>query len=189
MNPTRRLTEITIALKGRTPANTVFEPAGSAFFGIEEITAHVAVPTRFVPPGTDLDGAVFLEEGDVVVALLGRIGAAALISTQTSGAVLGRECVALRIATPDIRPAWLCEWFGSDEFRAQAAQHVSGTTMPRLPVKALSQFAISPAPVEDQAALEELANRFDVAIATTTKTLEDLQSLRAAEMQLALESK
>ena len=186
MNRSRRLSELTIALRGRTAATTVSEPAGPAFFGMAEIAARAAETTRYLSPEVDLDGAVLLETGDVVVALLDKIGASAVINAQTAGSVLGRECVALRITSPELRPAWLSEWTGSAEFKSQAAQHVGGTTMPRLPLKALWSFSVTPPSVEDQVALEELANRFDAAIATTATTLHDLQRLRAAEMQLVL---
>jgi hypothetical protein len=186
MNRTHRLSELAIVLRGRTPANTVSEPAGPPFFGMEEIAARAGEATRYLSPEVDLDRAVFLEKGDVVVALLDKIGASAVINAQTAGSVLGRECVALRITSSELGPAWFSEWTGSDEFKSQAAQHTSGTTMPRLPLKALWGFKMTLPSLEEQRALEKLANRFDAAIATTAKTLDDLQDLRAAEMQLVL---
>jgi hypothetical protein len=186
MSATRRLGELAAALRGRTPANTVSEPDGPPFFGMMEITARGRATARYVSPETDLEGAVFLQEGDVVLPLMESVASPVVITVDTAGAVLGRECAALRVTSPDLRPAWLSEWAASDDFKFQVAQHVSGTTMPRLPLRALEAFTITLRPLEDQLALEELAQRFDAAIATTTKTLGELEKLRATEMQIAL---
>jgi restriction endonuclease S subunit len=186
MSATRRLGELATALRGRTPANTVSEPDGPPFFGMTEITSRGRGTKRYVSPETDLEGAVFLQEGDVVLPLMESGATPVVITAETAGAVLGRECAALRVTSRDLRPAWLSVWVASDSFKFQVAQHVAGTTMPRLPLKALQGFAITLPLLEEQLALEELAQQFDAAIAATAKTVEELEKLRAAETQLAL---
>jgi hypothetical protein len=186
MSATRRLGELAVAKRGRTPATTVSEPTGPRFFGTAEISARGRGAPRFVSPEIELEGAVFLQEGDVVLPLMESTATAAVITADNAGAVLGRECAALRVTSSDLRPAWLSEWAASDDFKFQVAQHVSGTTMPRLPLKALETFTITPPPLEDQLALEALAQHFDAAIANTTRTLDELEKLRAVEIRLAL---
>jgi restriction endonuclease S subunit len=186
-NTTYRLGDLARVLRGRVPANTVPDPDGPRFFGIAEISARGRSVPRYVEQNSSGEDAVILIEGDVVVALLGNIGDATLVDDINAGAVLGRECVALRVTSPDvIRPAWLCAWMDSDEFRSQAAQNTSGTTMPRLSTKALADFVMAAPPLEEQVEVEELVRRFDVAIATTATTLQQLEALRIAELQLAM---
>ena len=164
---TRRLGDVTLALRGRVPANTEPHADGPRFFGIAEISARSAEAPRYVAGDADLENSVILVEGDVVMALLGKIGDATVINATAADSVLGRECVALRVTPPaDIRPAWLCEWMSSEEFRFQVAQHTTGTTMARLPIRALENFTLTVPPLEAQVAIEELAHRFDAAIAS-----------------------
>jgi type I restriction enzyme, S subunit len=186
MSGTCRLGDFTLALRGRVAANTEPNADGPRFFGIAEISAHGTGSPRYVTADTDLEKSVVLAEGDVVVALLGKIGESAVICASAADSVLGRECVALRVTTPGaVRPAWLCEWMNSEECRFQVSQHTTGTTMERLPVRALENFTITIPPLDDQIIVEELAHRFDQTIAATAASLQELKALRVAEMQLA----
>jgi hypothetical protein len=187
MSSTCRLGDFTLALRGRVAANTDPNADGPRFFGIAEISARGIGSPRYVAADTDLERSVVLADGDVVVALLGKIGEAAVINASAAGSVLGRECVALRVTAPAaVRPAWLCEWMSSEECRFQVSQHATGTTMERLPVRALENFTITVPPLDDQLTVEKLAHRFDHAISATAASLQELKALRAAEMQLAL---
>jgi type I restriction enzyme S subunit len=187
MSSTCRLGDYVLSLRGRVAANTEPKADGPRFFGIAEISAHGIGSPRYVAADTDLRRSVILADGDVVVALLGKIGEAAVINASAAGSVLGRECVALRVTAPAaVRPAWLCEWMSSEECRFQISQHTRGTTMQRLPVQALEHFTITLPPLDDQMTVEEIASRFDDAIAATAASLQELKALRVAEMQLAL---
>jgi hypothetical protein len=184
---THRLGELTRALRGQVPANTVAQPYGPRFFGIAEISARGRGEPRYVDPEVELRNPVTLEDGDVVVALLSNIGDATVIDADGAGALLGRECVALRITARNlILPAWLCAWMDSTEFRFQVSQHTTGTTMPRLSVRALENFTITVPPLARQVEVDELLRRFDVAIRETATTLHHLQKLRAAELRLVM---
>jgi hypothetical protein len=189
MSTTHRLGDLAIALRGTVPANTVPDPDGPRFFGIAEITARGTSSPRYVEPGTEVRDPVVLAEGDVVMALLGNIGDATVISDDASDALLGRECVALRVMSPDVlRPAWLCAWMSSGEFEFQVAQNTRGSTMPRLPIGALEDFTVTVPPIDRQLEIEGLVQRFDAAIAVTATNLEQVKSLRDAELQLAMAS-
>lgn len=187
MSSTHRLGHLVTVLKGRDAANTVSDPTGPRFFGIAEISARSATAPRYLPEDLSLEDSVLLHEGDVVVALLGNIGNATLVPRTAEGSVLGRECVALRITSPElVLPAWLCAWTDSQEFTSQVVQHATGTTMPRLGARALENFTITVPPLASQSRLDELVHRFDTAIAAATRTLQQLEGLRAAELQLAI---
>lgn len=187
MSRTYRLRDLTQALRGRVAANTVSEPAGPRFFGIAEISARGRSAPRYVVGDTEDGTAVILDEGDVVVALLGNIGDATVVDSDGAGALLGRECVALRVTSPGvIRPAWLCAWMNSTESKSQVAQNVTATTMPRLPIRALETFTVTVPPVDTQLEIEKLSRRFDAAIGATATTLQQLEALGSAELQLAM---
>ena len=132
MSTTHRLGDLVDLLRGRVPANTVREPEGPRFFGIAEITACGNAAPRYVEYNPEIvDNAVELREGDIAMALMSNIGDATLIDASAAGAVLGRECVALRITAPqDVLPAWLSAWLTSEEFQSQVAIHTTGSTMP-----------------------------------------------------------
>jgi hypothetical protein len=187
MADTRRLGELVRTLRGQVPANTVAEPDGPRFFGIAEISARGRGEQRYVDPDIDLRDPIILREGDVVVALLSSIGDATVIDARNDGAVLGRECVALRItAINELLPTWLCAWMDSEEFHFQVAQHTSGSTMPRLRIQALEDFTITIPPLAQQRRIDELVRHFDSAISETATTLQQLQRLRAVELQIAM---
>jgi type I restriction enzyme, S subunit len=184
---TRRLGDLVDLFRGRLPANTVSEPEGPRFFGLAEITARGQSAPRYVERDADIGAVSFLEEGDIVMALLGNIGDAALVDASAAGTVLGRECVALRVKAPNVvRPVWLSAWLTSEEFKSQMEKNTTGSTMPRLSTNALPNFTVTVPPIQKQAEIEGLVQRFDVAIATTATTLQQLQELRAAELQLAM---
>jgi restriction endonuclease S subunit len=188
MSTTYRLGELMRTLRGRVPANTVEDPVGPRFFGIAEISARGRSAPRYIERGTEqLEDAAILEEGDVVISLLGKIGDATIVDAAAAGAVLGRECAALRVVAEDVLlPAWLSAWTASDEFRSQVARDTSGTTMPRLSTRALENFTVTVPSLDRQGEIDGLVRQLDTAIATTATALQQLEALRVAELQLAM---
>src|SRR4051794_10554600 len=107
MTGTHRLADVARVVRGRAAAHTVPESEGLKLFGIAEITARGHGTPRYLEHGAEVDGPT-VAEGDVVVALLGNIGDAALVDASNAGAVLARDCAALRVPVPNtVRPAWL----------------------------------------------------------------------------------
>lgn len=184
MIPYVRLGDLATTLQGRVPARTTDDQDGQRFFGMAEISGH---QPRVVEPQIDLSGALYLEPGDVVVALLGEVGKSAMVDRRSVGAVLGRECAVLRVTAEDrVLSAWLYAWTQSPHFKTQIAQHVSGATMPRVSVRALKEFVLPLPPLPQQ---HELADRIDVLnaiLAAMTQMVRDLEDLRGAELQLAV---
>ncbi len=182
-----RLGDLATVFKGRVAAKTVADGDGPRFFGIAEISAHGATAPRYVDPVADLDEAVFLQPGDIVVALLGDIGNAVMVNERAAGAVLGRECAALRVtAAGHVLPSWLYAWTASQEFKSQVMLHTSGTTMPRVSTRAIEDFTLPLPSLDRQRELEQLVDRFDAALTATATALQHMEELRTLEMDLAV---
>jgi hypothetical protein len=168
------------------PAKVSDEGDGPLFFGIAEISGHAP---RVVDPEVDLENAIHLQVGDVVVVLLGEsaLGAAALIDDRAEGAVLGRECAALRVTANDyLLPSWLYAWTKSRHFDEQVRRHASGGSMSRLSVRALEEFALPLPPRCHQERLEAEMYRLDEALRSTAGLIRNLEELRGAEIDLAV---
>jgi Type I restriction modification DNA specificity domain len=182
-----RIGEFAEVLRGVTPAKTRSDAGTAAFFGLEEISRG-GVVTRHVEPGLDLHRVVYLQEGDVVVALLGNLGASAVVSEPAAGAILGRECAALRILPGEKRvtPQWLRLALGATPFRRRAQTLATGTTMPRLLPRALAEISIPLPPIDLQRSTSNWIEAFDVAIDTHRELLKSLVVLRDAELELAV---
>lgn len=194
--PLRPLGEIAMILRGTVPAKPTDSDDGVPFFGITEITAGGIGDLRRVELDDDVTlkgktaaeargGPVVLERGDVVVALMSNIGQAALVSPRHAGAVLGRECALVR-PTDDLTSAWIYAWTQSAQFRDQATQHTSGSTMPRLSYRALGDLLIPVPSLDRQRDAEELLADFDGALSKVVQVQSYLTELRTLEIELLL---
>ena len=171
-------------LQGRVPAKTIDTGQGTRFFGIAEISGQ---EPRSLEAGTDLSRAVYLQTGDIVIALLGDLGKSAMIDDRAAGAVLGRECAALRITQNErLLPSWLHAWTESQDFRQQIARHASGTTMPRVSTRTLADLVLPLPSLSCQQELAAKIGQFDAVLKTTEEMVRNLQELRAAEVNLAI---
>lgn len=179
------INEVATLLRGITPAKTVDGLEPVPFFGLTEITAHGRV-SRAPEPMLDLSDAVRLQDGDIVVALMGNLGAAAVVRGAAAGAVLGRECAALRLrlATP-VMPEWVALALASEPMKAHIATLASGATMPRLPIRALGELLLPVPPVEYQRQITGRLARLDKAITAQQDLVAALGKLRDAEAALA----
>ena len=185
MSSDLHIEELAEVLRGVTPSKTTGEPGGALFFGLHEISEG-GTAQRFVEPTADLGRAVRLREGDVVVALLGNIGDAAVVSAEASGAVLGRECAAIRIREGEDRvvPQWIRIVLQSKPFRDRAQALATGTTMPRLSCKALSEVII-PIPTSNEVRhFVERIEALETAIEGQRELAGALTALRDAEIEL-----
>ncbi len=184
--PLRTLGDIAAVIRGTAPAKPTYQDAGRPFFGISEISAGGATPERFVAAEDVPRGAHHLARGDVAVALMSNIGASALITARHAGAVLGRECAALRPRTSDISGPWLYVWTQSADFQQQAERHVSGTTMPKLSLKSISDFTLPVPDLSTQLEVQVVLDDFDGAISKAGQVLTELTELRRIELELII---
>jgi restriction endonuclease S subunit len=179
------LDDVAEILKGQVPAKVSDEGDGPRLFGIAEISGHAP---RVLEPGTSLERAVYLRTGDVVVALLGErgLGATALIDGRADGAVLARECAAMRVSAPGLLSTWLYAWTKSEHFNEQIRRHASGGSMSRVNVRDLADFRLPLPPRSHQERFGAEIDRLDVALRKTTDLIRNLEGLREAEINLAI---
>lgn len=184
--PRRTLGDLAEVIRGAAPAKPTDQDTGRPFFGISEISAGGATPQRFVAADDVPPGAHTLVHGDVAIALMSNIGASALITARHAGAVLGRECAALRSRTADISGSWLYVWTQSADFQQQAERHVSGTTMPRLSLRSIPDFTLPVPDLDTQLEVQGMLDDFDDAISKAGRVLAELTELRRIELELIL---
>jgi hypothetical protein len=181
----RDLRSVADVFRGTVPASEFNDDGTERFFGMTEIGRAGQGPVRRVTLSEDNKGAVRLMEGDVAVVLMGRIGSSTLIDAEAAGAILGRECVALRASSPDVLPVWLYAWTQSPDFADQARRYAKGTTMPRLGTRDLLGFDIPLPAIDQQRKITETLNRFQAAKKATSETLANLEQLEQLELTLA----
>ena len=178
------LRSVVDVLRGTIPASDFHDDGTERFFGITEIGQSGQGPVRRVTVATQGRKVVRLEKGDVALVLMGRIGTSTLVDDADAGAVLGRECVALRVASLDVLPEWLYAWTRSPDFGDQALRRVKGTTMTRLGTRDLLSFTIPVPAVERQEEIVKTLTGLRVAIRATSGTLADLERLEQLELTL-----
>lgn len=188
---TRVLGDVATITRGTVPAKPTDSEDGVPFFGIAEISAGGTGAPRLVEPDEGKPPTI-LRAGDVVVALMSNIGQSALITSRHEGAVLGRECAVIRPAGPEVNGAWIYVWTQSAQFRDQAVRHASGSTMPRLSYRALSNLTIPVPPLERREELlrdaQQLLEEFDSALWKVGQLQSYLTELRTLEVELFLTS-
>lgn len=185
--PARRaLGELVDVVSGAVPAKPTDEAGGEPFVGITEISAGGAAAPRRVAADDVPPGAPRLALGDVALALMSNIGSSLFVTPRHEGAVLGRECAMLRPRDAEITGAWLYVWTQSEDFAQQVERHVTGTTMPRLSRRALSDFAIPVPELDTQIEAGRLLADFDTALAKAGQVVADLTELRRIELQLLI---
>ncbi len=185
--PARRsLGELVDVVGGMVPAKPTDSADGEPFVGITEISAGGAAAPRHVAADDVPVAAPRLAAGDVAIALMSNIGSSLLVTPRHDGAVLGRECALLRPRTSEITGAWLYVWTQSEDFAQQVERHVTGTTMPRLSRRALSDFALPLPDQETQLEAQNLLADFDAALAKAGQVVADLTELRRIELQLLI---
>jgi restriction endonuclease S subunit len=182
----RPLGELIEVVGGVVPAKPTDGAHGEPFVGITEISAGGAAAPRYVEADDVPPEAPRLLNGDVAVALMSSIGSTLLIRTRHEGAVLGRECAALRPRTPEIAGSWIYVWTQSEDFVQQVERHVTGTTMPRLSRRALSDFTLPLPDIDTQMEVQALLVEFDGALAKAGQVVADLTELRRIELQLLI---
>ncbi len=174
-------------LRGTVPANISEIPTVDRFFGIAEISSG-GVLKRSPASETDLAHVIRLQENDVVVALLGRVGDVAIVNAEAEGAVLGRECAAIRLREGETRVCaeWLIVVMRSTQFRGAAGVAVGGVTMPRLSVKALTELTIPIPSLQTQHAIAHRVRSIGAALDAHRELVEALGNLRDTEIDLAV---
>ena len=162
--------------------------AGVAVFGLDQVAGR---PLELPPCIAESDlpkRTTRLRQGDVVLALVGRTGRAALVGPEYDGAVLDRECAALRVhdSAGVVTPEWLHLWARSRDCRTQMDAHTTGATIPRVPISAVRRFTLPLVSHQEQLAAAARLDDLEAALVASRDTVELLEQLLAIETDLAV---
>jgi restriction endonuclease S subunit len=159
---------------------------GIPVYGLDNLSERNADLPPCIPESDIPRSAHRLREDDVVIALIGQVGRAKRMGQAHAGAVLDRECAALRLQPGDnpITPGWLMVWLNSSDFRSQIEPRQRGATMQRVRADELRTLQVPLAPLERQTeATSELAN-FEAALGGAEQQILILKRLRDTTIDL-----
>lgn len=181
--------KFTRILRGTTTSQIDETGLGPIFVGQNEIAGGGGTPTRHVEL-SDGDGAgpVFLVPGDIVLGSLDQKRRALLIGDSRRGAVLGRDCLAIRIEEGNwkpMSPEFITVWTKTEDFQRQVGALATGTVMPRLTHRTLGLVEIPVLEPARQSQIVTLARQFEDATSSVAATLQELEQLEAIEIELA----
>jgi SAM-dependent methyltransferase len=147
----------------------------------------LADPTR--PPRyisvEDARESALVEEGDLVISLIGERPTNMTVSPEWVGAALGNNCVALRAPDARVGSGWLAAWVDTPDFEAQYAARTRGTTIARLSARDLGELSV-PVPSGDVQRLAHRLGIFASGIAQAEKTAQRLRRMRQIEALIAI---
>jgi hypothetical protein len=178
-------------------ADTVDDPIPESLhspqvFGLPEFTFSERVNPRFALLMDD-DSATILQQGDVVIALAGQYPGNSIIvgglyvGGRYDGAVLGRDCAAIRVTDVDAMISdWLYAWTRTRDFREQVMREVVGSTIQRLTPRGLRGLSVPLLPLQEQRRIAAVAGAFDAALGAARLTVSDLEELRDCQLELEL---
>ena len=176
-------------LKGTTPAPQVSSIEGLLFVGQSEVSSggNALLRRMQVLPDEDSPEPTYLQLGDLVISSLDSKRRVLMVSELADGAVLGRECLAVRLESnwQPVMPTFLMAWMKSDDFRRQADALATGTTMPRLAQRSLEAVQVPLLMPKHQEQVAAIAYKFDTATAALRSTLAQVEELEGIELELA----
>ncbi|MFI1163065.1 hypothetical protein ACH4UM_05505 [Streptomyces sp. NPDC020801] len=129
-------------------------------------------PRRIEPRVHEANLRSRLEEGDVVVVLVGRVGEAAVVTREFHHWNASRTVAILRAPNPD-EAAWLSLWLGSPEVREWCERQATGSTLQRtLSLAALRSLPVPMPPPGPRAALLRATRLLAAKTATNVRIAE-----------------
>ncbi len=183
------LNKFAMVLKGTTPAPSVSSNEGVPFIGQSEVSGGGHAPLRRLQVLPDEDGPepTYLQREDLVLSSLDSKRRVLMVSELIDGAVLGRECLAIRLDSSwrPVEPTFLLAWMKTEDFKCQADALATGTTMPRLTQRALEAVQVPLLTPKHQERVTTMAKKFDAATAALRLTLAQIEELEGIELELA----
>ncbi|MFJ8145505.1 hypothetical protein ACIQ6R_10570 [Streptomyces sp. NPDC096048] len=137
-------------------------------------------PRRIEPRVHEANRRSWLEIGDVVVVLVGRVGEAAVVQTEFQHWNASRTVAVIRTREPD-EAAWLNLWLGSPAVRAWCERQATGSTLQRtLSVTALRKLPVPIPPAGLRAQLLRAVRLLEEKAATNARITECAMKLSEA---------
>lgn len=188
-----RLSEVATIVRGTARPKAMDLGAGQPFFGIDQILEGGNGPMTLVEPGNRRD-ITTVRAGDVVIALVDRVGLSVLVTSRHAGAILGSGCVAVRPSGPQVNGAWIYVWTQSSQFRSQVGlRTIARTKTLRLSHRTLSDMTIPLPPTDCRTQqllqAQQFVARFDSALLGVAELQSQLLQLRSHEADLILANK
>lgn len=175
-------------LKGTTPAPRENSTKGLYFIGQSEVRSGGHALLRRVQVFPD-DGPepTYLQLGDLVISSLGPKRRVLMVNELADGAILGRECLAVRLPSNRkyFTPKFLMAWMKTDDFVRQVDALTTGMTMPRLTQRSLEDVQVPWLTPKHQELVTAIADKFDTATAALRSTLAQVEELEGIELDLA----
>jgi type I restriction enzyme S subunit len=129
-----------------------------------------------------------LAEGDLVIALRGKIGALAVIEKDLIGANLTRG-VALLAPLDGFDSTYLCHYLSSPTARQVFERNLNGSALQEIPIATLRKIPAIIPPLPEQRAIAEALGDVDAMLGTLTQLIAKKRDLKQAAMQQLLTGK
>jgi hypothetical protein len=125
-----------------------------------------------------------LEKGDVVLPLIGRLDRVLQVTGGQAGAILDRECAAVRLREDvPVTSDWLYLWARSSDCRLQMEWRLSGV-IPRVRARDIRLLQVPIVGVHEQEAAVARVARLDAAVESAHRASAVLTRLRDIEVDL-----
>ena len=126
-----------------------------------------------------------LREGDVVIALRGKIGAVAVIQPDLAGANLTRG-VALLSISRSFDSCYLSQYLSSSAGKSAIERNLNGSALQEIPIAALRKLPVVVPPTREQRAIAAALSDVDALLAKLDEFIAKKRDLKQAAMQQLL---
>jgi len=164
-------------------------PDGIPYVNVDDMTAGPLSRTtlpRTLPAISARHGRTLLQPGDVVVALRGQIGLAAVVSEELAGVNLSRGVARLH-PNPAVDGGYLALCLSSPTFRAQIRSAATGSTFKELKIGALRELRVPVPSLDRQREIAESVGRVRRAQAATAVQIATTVEMRQALLNRLLQ--
>ena len=183
------LNKFATVLRGATPAPKEDFIEGTPFIGQTEVGRGGIQPLRRVDLQSvdDFAEPTYLLANDLVVASTDSQRRVLMVTESTEGAVLGRECLAVRLEVRwrPVSAGYLHAWMKTDDFRRQADTLATGITTPRLTQRSLGSIEVPLLDLVRQDWVVRLSKKFETSTKSLRTTLAQMEELESLELELA----
>lgn len=127
-----------------------------------------------------------LAEGDVIIALRGEIGRAALVPKALEGANLTRGVALLACAPEKMDPRFMFQALACQHVRREIMHGVNGTGLQEIPITNLRQVRLPVPPLPEQRKIADILTTWDEALTQLDALIEVQERRKKALMQQLL---
>lgn len=169
------------AVTGGVPCVRVVDIASGALNREQMITTSEVINQAY--------SRTILSEGDVIIALRGIIGRAALVKASLAGCNLTRGVARIAPKPKECISEYLLQTLNSPIFQAHINRQANGSALQEISIATLRAQEIMMPPLAEQRGIAEILSAWDRAIELTEKLLANGQAQKKAMMQRLLTGK